>query len=606
MKLGVLLLLLAGIAAAQTQGFAPQPVDSYLDGFQMNGGAGTCAGSQTCVNFNEGVSSTENDLIVCVAQQQDANLTGCKTGGGGNAPWTFSDSLSDTWTNADNGDSFGGQYMQEMSYACVGSNSSTYTVNVTGNAVGCAFGLICTRFKNACSSGSVTKDAFQSTVNVIGSSSAFTTNTATVTTTKLRDLLVSAAGVAPGNGGSNRWHIGGGMGATGSGGTGNANGMGWQIAGTLGSNTTTFYDMFVAHNSDINQTIAFSVPINIGDSILPQGAVGVSYSAQLHCYGGTSASPTYALSSGSLNGLTLHTATGVIDGTPSAAGTFTPAFTCTDGSSTSSARTLILVTQSSFIAPSEINTQITNFNAVPSTVTFNSVLCGDVITLSPAGVDTHGSTGYMQTINGTNNKVTASDGSPVQQYFINGGTGRAPNVVWVVGPITASGTITITTTNNTSASSGLVVNVTQWRGVQAVIDAAVANSSGLSGNANNGSLSTNYTTVVPNEMLLATTFAAHGTPGTSGPFTFSFNAPFTLLNNTTGGVFGDGGYAYGLISSATTTTETTTITGYSASGGGCNGSNWCDAWTTVLTALRPGSAPCGLTPQFEKIRRYVN
>ncbi|MEK6303287.1 MAG: ice-binding family protein [Acidobacteriota bacterium] len=70
--------------------------------------------------------------------------------------------------------------------------------------------------------------------------------------------------------------------------------------------------------------------ITVNPATLPNGVVGTPYSQTVSAVGGT-APYTFAVSSGALpNGLTLNGTTGVISGTPTAAGTFNFTITATD------------------------------------------------------------------------------------------------------------------------------------------------------------------------------------------------------------------------------------------------------------------------------------
>ena len=81
-------------------------------------------------------------------------------------------------------------------------------------------------------------------------------------------------------------------------------------------------------------TITVVSPLSISTSSLPAGAVGTAYTATLQAAGGTSPY-TWAVTTGTLPaGLTLAGSTGVISGTPTAAGTSTLTFTVTDSSKT--------------------------------------------------------------------------------------------------------------------------------------------------------------------------------------------------------------------------------------------------------------------------------
>lgn len=571
MRSVLVLLVLALPCLAQTQGNAPSPADSYLNAAQMNGGGGACsAPGYGCVNFVEGVNS--QDLIVCSAGQQTASACGF----GSDPPWTFSDTASFTWnmeTASNNGLTGGAKYFLQTGYACTTSSQSTYRVNWSANNGGqCDTDFNCVRIPHACSSGSVTVDAFQANFQATSGTGA-TTITNTLTTTRTLDLVVSAAQKAAGNGGSNSLHPLGTLGITGNS-AGQAS-MAWGIANTLGSNSFSWDDYNSTHNNTQAQTTAFRIPIILGDSALPQAGTGVAYSAQLHCYGAAVSNPTYTLASGSFpSGISLNTSTGAITGTTSTAGSSTLQFTCTDGTNTSPTDTLTLQV-SGFGSIQQLATQHLGFNNGGGSFSFPTSGCGDVITVYSYGVDTHGGSGYLQTINGVNNYVKSSDGSPVQQYFLTAGTRQAPLVMWVIGPL-ASSAPTITVANSTSASSGLDAWASLIRGAQAVLDIPTPNST--LGTAN-GSISASYTTVVPNEFLQVGTFTIYN----SNSFTLS--APFAL--DTSGNnAFDSYAFGHSLVAGASTVTATTNISNSLSSN--CSSFNFCDPWTTLVTAIRPG------------------
>lgn len=586
MRYALAILLLSAACFAQTQGNAPQVRDGFLVANDMNGGTGACGATQNCVNFVEGVAG--QDLIVCAANQEDA--TGCT--GGSNPPWTFGDTAGFPWTmkGAINYGRRG-----QLGYACAASSQATYNVTWTGQAT-CSTppSFNCVRFTGLCSAGAVTVDDYQT--NTIGIDPSGTTNLSTsVTTTHNRDVIVAVGNGAVGNGGGSRIVPTGNLSFI----AGLANEesatLSWQIAPTLGANSVTYTDYNAIHNSMGMEAIAFAVPaIKLGDSALPQGATSVAYSAQLHCYGGTSATPTYALVSGALpTGLSLNTSTGAITGTPSGTASATLGFTCTDGTSTSATDTLTLTVVSAFSTPSVSSSSQTSFNSNGNTTV--SVACGDLIVIQvQASHDTHGTNGYKQIIDGTNVFVHHTDPSPVQQYQIGSGAYLGPNIMWVLGPITTSGADSISVSDNTASSSGLIANIAIVKGAQSVLDTPAINSTVQTGAS--ASIAASYTTVVPNQLLLVSTYKTAPAAGNSVAFTF--NSPLASIFTGIPGV-GDmfSGFASGLVASPSTVSATTNMTETSAT----------DALTTMAIALRPaGTATCAIAlGPGEKIRRQV-
>ena len=83
--------------------------------------------------------------------------------------------------------------------------------------------------------------------------------------------------------------------------------------------------------------VTYAPPPTITTTSLPNGSVGAAYSAALSATGGTPPYVTWAVSSGALPpGLSLNASTGVISGTPTSGGTYTPSFTVTDSANVTS------------------------------------------------------------------------------------------------------------------------------------------------------------------------------------------------------------------------------------------------------------------------------
>jgi hypothetical protein len=136
-------------------------------------------------------------------------------------------------------------------------------------------------------------------------------------------------------------------------------GIGLNAAGVISGTPTTAgtsnFTVRVTDSSLATITRAFVItvttlsPVITTTSPLPTGEVGVVYSLQLVATGGT-APLTWSLVAGTLpSGLSLNSTTGVISGTPTAPGTPTPTFRCTDSASHSIDKTLALTVVSAVV-----------------------------------------------------------------------------------------------------------------------------------------------------------------------------------------------------------------------------------------------------------------
>lgn len=342
------------------------------------------------------------------------------------------------------------------------------------------------------------------------------------------------------------------------------------------------------------QTIAFKPKaIMITDTIMPDGGVGIAYSAQLHGIGGTAAQ-TYSCTGLPSNGLSLNTTTGVISGSNPTAGTVSISCTTTDGTNTSSAAALTIKIGATL--PSVFVRQTNNTwsgDNLPNSFTMN-VQCGDTIVFFRRGADTHQSQGMVMADTGVNNYVKDSFGSTVRRFG-----GPIPgNIAWplvadVIGPITQSGVDTISTSDNQGMSIGRSVSLALDIAGGFVVDDQGAALSTMTGVAT-GSFSASYTTVVPNTLLLAVsdTYAL--------PSTMTMSAPFSTFSNP-GDTQGMTVYGSATISSAGSTTATINYTGGTAGGGQ-------QSWDELIIPVRPALVPasCPTAPNIgEKIKRNI-
>lgn len=368
--------------------------------------------------------------------------------------------------------------------------------------------------------------------------------------------------------------------------------------GTAGSQTFTNY---IVHDNGsghyAQQTLLFkpTPTIFLADTALPQAAgSSVVYSAQLHCIGGT-ASQTYAVATGTLpTGITLNTSTGVLSATNVTGSTQVVGFTCTDGTHTSATDTLTLTVGTSLITPSLGTSTSGGFGGGGGSLSALSVQCGDSILMCVSQADdTHGTSGWVQMLSGTGNYFKDSLGSTVQRFAALPGMHNGPNMCMTFGPVTTAGSDTISAANNQSAASGLNAWAVVVHNTQGVLDTPtwtnnVAQSS--------GSLSVNYTTTVPNT-LLVTIATSYPNTGLGSP-SITHSAPFTqqFLSSTSFTMQAD---ATDAVASPSTVTATANYTVLDTNG---------SPESLMVVPLRPALTFTGcVSPTFlgEKYRRQM-
>ena len=205
------------------------------------------------------------------------------------------------------------------------------------------------------------------------------------------------------------------------------------ISGTPTAAGTTNFTAAIADSSNPAQTksvqlalVITATPLGITTSSLPSGTIGSTYTNLLQATGGT-APYTWSIASGSLPaGLSLASATGIISGTPTTAGTFSFTATAADAGSPAQSKSVSL---SIVIAPVTLaistsalpsGTQNSSYSgtlqAFGGTGTYTWSIASGTL---PAGLSLAPSTGVVSgtpTSSGnTSFKVAVSDtGSPVQ------------------------------------------------------------------------------------------------------------------------------------------------------------------------------------------------
>ena len=234
-----------------------------------------------------------------------------------------------------------------------------------------------------------------------------------------------------------------------------------------GTPTTTATNAFTIRATDGNGAIgsrAYSVTINAGIAVnpatLPSAAVSSTYSQSVSATGG-SGSYTFSVSSGSLPaGLALNASTGLITGTPTAAGTSNFTVTATDGNGASGARAFTFTVNAAMtLNPASLpggtvgNAYSQAMNAAGGTGSYTfSVSAGSL----PAGLSINPASGLISgsptSPAASNFTVTATDGAgaTVSRAYV-----VTIHAAIVVNPSTlANGTVGTTYSQTLSATGG--------------------------------------------------------------------------------------------------------------------------------------------------------
>lgn len=591
MKTAFLLIALCGASYAQVQGNLPQLIDS-ANSVALNQ---TTAGS---IIMPENVAV--NDTIdVCV-----------NTFDGAATVYGVTDTLGNTYTTTagtqtpSQSDTKGFVYHAYTRSAFAGADTITVA---QPSPTSTSIYIAVSRYSGLNGVDGTVATATRSRPTA-GIASLSTTNTTTVN----GDILSSCVGAGIYNQDAAAAPSSGEYSTYGAGGGGANLAMQYQHATTLGSNTATANtfaaNAFNGPDTFAMQTLAFKPDaIKITDTALPVAGSAVAYFAQLHCVGGTS-TLSYSLVSGVLPaGLSLNTSTGQITGSTTSVGATSLGFRCTDGTVTSSTATLTLNVYANLSNPGVKQVVTNQFDvngawdlsgANPSGVPV-PVTCNDLLVVAVRDVDTHYSDGWVQmpveSTNGANNFVKDTFNSPIRRLegWIPGNL-QSPLIVYLIGPVPASGEDIITISNNTSASSAnprsIIVNV----GVGQVVDLAAGDSE-MSSTAS-GTFGTSYTTLVPNTLLIgASTGFTRSTLAAIPPM--SMSGTWSLLSYGNDSSLGSPSlYESAFIASTQTVAGTVTYSGSSTA---------FMAWDQLLIPVRPAPALLSCPVLGEKIRRQA-
>jgi hypothetical protein len=320
----------------------------------------------------------------------------------------------------------------------------------------------------------------------------------------------------------------------------NSDGVTWSVSGggTLSDETTTSATYtapaaaasaqtitVTATSTDATKTVTLTVPaaLSITTTSLASDSVGTAYSATLAGTGGISPYK-WSISSGALpSGLSLDASSGVISGTPLAAGagTASPTFTLTD----SGTATALTATKALSLTISAA-TAVSFTGTVPTTGTYNVAFTGSAAATGGAGTLTYTKTGTWPTGLSLNSGTGAISGTPTVTGSYSLGVTAADaygDSASTSYPVTISyPALSITTSTSSLVNSG-----------KAIYNSAYSSTLSATGGSGKGYTWSLSSGALPAGLSLSTGGVISGTPTATGKFNFKVEVTDSASNTAT-------------------------------------------------------------------------
>lgn len=324
------------------------------------------------------------------------------------------------------------------------------------------------------------------------------------------------------------------------------------ITDLIAGGTNTNYGMFVTAFKPAANAVATTALADCGNGILCV--------QQLRGVGGTAAY-TWSVTAGSwptgCSNASLNSSTGLISCTPTANGTFSLTFQWSDGTVTAS-RALSLTVGATLATPT-INGTPVILPGNGGVATINVKCPSDIVLFVLHGSDSHGTHGWKPPIDGANNNISSSGltALPVNVY---GGSGNAAIQAYMFGPFGTFGAHSFTLNVNTSSAIALSGWAIDISGVQPEIDDAVTSGAVDSNSSGTYNITSSYTSLVPNQLLIQMASDDQDGGITAPNDTFSMSPLSIFVSSQSNGGYDNSAVGSYLIASPSTVSTTTSIT----------------------------------------------